>query len=62
MLDYLFAVLGTMTAKLGLDEEGQTAVEYALVLLLVALVLVGALALGLGGALDDAIAKIKAKL
>jgi Flp pilus assembly pilin Flp len=39
-------------------EEGQTAVEYALVLALVAIVLVAALASGLGGALDTVISNI----
>jgi Flp pilus assembly pilin Flp len=39
-------------------EEGQTAVEYALVLALVAIVLVAALATGLGGALDTVITTI----
>ncbi len=59
MLEYLLAMYTRVFCS---DEEGQTAVEYALVLLLVALVLVAALALGLGGALDDAINKIKAKM
>ena len=54
MLEYLLAVFG-MTLR---DEEGQTAVEYALVLLLIALVLVAALALGLKGVLTDAINQI----
>jgi Flp pilus assembly pilin Flp len=40
------------------DEDGQTAVEYALVLLLVALVLVAVLASGLTGALGGTITKI----
>jgi Flp pilus assembly pilin Flp len=44
------------------DEDGQTAVEYALVLLLVALVLVTVLATGLSGALTDTVDKIKAAL
>jgi Flp pilus assembly pilin Flp len=39
-------------------EDGQTAVEYALVLSLVAIVLVIALATGLGGALDTVIGNI----
>lgn len=58
MLDYLLLKINTSLV----DEDGQTAVEYALVLLLVALVLVGALAAGLGGALDSTIDAIKAKL
>jgi Flp pilus assembly pilin Flp len=48
-----------MSAIMDSDDEGQTAVEFALVLLLVALVLVAALALGLTGALGNAINKIK---
>ena len=43
-------------------EEGQTSVEYAAVLLLVAIVLAGALALGLTGLLDAAISSITNKL
>jgi Flp pilus assembly pilin Flp len=43
-------------------EEGQTAVEYALILGLVALVLALALAAGLTGALSPTINKIKAAL
>ena len=61
MLEYLFAVFGTMSHTLH-DEEGQTAVEYALVLLLVALALAIALATGLTGALKPAIDSIKAAL
>lgn len=40
-------------------EEGQTAVEYALILALVAIVLAAALAAGLTGALTPTINKIK---
>jgi Flp pilus assembly pilin Flp len=58
MLQYLFAMFGVVRS----DEEGQTAVEYALVLLLVALVLVAALALGLGDALSNAISRIKSSI
>ena len=54
MLEYLFAAFGRVRS----DEEGQTAVEYALVLLLIALVLTAALALGLGGLLSDVINEI----
>jgi Flp pilus assembly pilin Flp len=43
-------------------EEGQTAVEYALVLALVAIVLAVALGTGLTGALTPTINKIKAAL
>ena len=58
MLEYLFAAFRTTRS----DDEGQTAVEYALVLLLVALVLAVALAAGLGGVLDATIDKITAAL
>jgi Flp pilus assembly pilin Flp len=51
MLEYLLAAFGSIRS----DEEGQTAVEYALVLLLIALVLVTVLATGLGGVLRDTI-------
>jgi Flp pilus assembly pilin Flp len=43
-------------------EEGQTAIEYALVILLVAVVIAVALASGLDGVLSDVITNIKAKL
>lgn len=63
MLDSLFAkCLCALMGVFSSDEEGQTAVEYALVLLLVALVLVVALATGLGGALTNAINKIKSSI
>ena len=54
MLEYLLAAFGRIRS----DEEGQTAVEYALVLLLIALVLVTVLASGLGGLLADTITEI----
>jgi Flp pilus assembly pilin Flp len=57
MLEYLLAL-----ARVARREEGQTAVEYALVLLLIALVLVTVLATGLGGVLGDAITSIKNSL
>ena len=58
MFEYLLAMVGTLRS----DEEGQTSVEYALVLLLVAIVLAGALALGLTGALNSTITDITNKL
>jgi Flp pilus assembly pilin Flp len=58
MLEYLYAAFGPMIATLRSDEKGQTAVEYALVLLLVALVLVTVLATGLGGALNTTVTRI----
>jgi len=59
MLEHLIAAIGRVFYGVRTEDEGQTAVEYALVLLLVALVLVTAIALGLGGALSSAITKIK---
>ena len=56
MLDYLVARFGLLG-----DEDGQTAVEYALVLVLVAVVLAVSLA-ALGGALDDVVASIRTSL
>ena len=58
MLEYLFRVFGTIRSR----EEGQTAVEYALVLLLIALVLVVALATGLDGVLTNVINQITGSL
>ena len=58
MLEYIFRALSTVRSR----EEGQTAVEYALVLLLIALVLVVALATGLGGVLTGVINEITSSL
>lgn len=58
MLEYMFRLAGTIRSR----EEGQTAVEYALVLLLVALVLVVALATGLDGVLTDVINSITSSI
>ena len=44
------------------DEEGQTAVEYALVLALIAVVIVGVVATGLTTAVGDIITEITAGL
>jgi Flp pilus assembly pilin Flp len=57
----LFDLISNLMGKLG-REDGQTAVEYALVLALVAIVLVAALATGLGGALDTVISDITSAL
>lgn len=54
MLQYLMAAIGSLRN----EEEGQTAVEYALVLLLVAIVLATALGTGLDGALANTITDI----
>ena len=59
---FIHGVFDNVVNKLTHQEEGQTAVEYALVLALVAIVLVLALATGLGGALTSTIAKITNKL
>ncbi len=56
MLEYLIARFGLLA-----DEDGQTAVEYALVLVLVAIVLAGSLA-ALSGALDDVVLEIRTAL
>ena len=58
MLEYLFAAFSRFSD----DDEGQTAVEYALVLMLVAIVLVVVLNTGLVGALTGAVSKIAASL
>ena len=44
------------------NEEGQTAVEYALVLALIAVVIVGIVAVGLTAAVGDIITEITAGL
>lgn len=62
MLEYLYLAVSNTFGSIRSDEEGQTAVEYALVLLLVALVLVAALALGLKGVLSDTITSITGSL
>lgn len=51
----LLQLLAGLMEKARREEEGQTAVEYALVLVLIALVLAGALATGLNGVLTDVI-------
>jgi Flp pilus assembly pilin Flp len=55
MLEYINAAISTLRT----DEDGQTAVEYALVLLLISIALALALASGLTGALDTAVLTIK---
>ncbi|MCW3016571.1 MAG: hypothetical protein JWO02_3663 [Solirubrobacterales bacterium] len=54
MYEYLFAASAVIRA----DEEGHTAVEYSLILLFVALVLVAAVALGVSSAAPNTISKI----
>jgi Flp pilus assembly pilin Flp len=43
-------------------EEGQTAVEYGLVIALIALVVVGLLATAMGGVIDNIVGQINAAL
>ena len=52
----------SLLSQLGRDEEGQTAVEYALVLALIAVVIVGVVATGLTAAAGDIITEITAGL
>ena len=54
MLQYLMVALSSVRS----DEEGQTAVEYGLVLALIAIVLVIALAAGLDGVISDVLDEI----
>lgn len=58
MLMYMQSLLG----RLAKNEEGQTAVEYGLVLALVALVIVGILATGATQVINDVVANIEAAL
>ena len=55
MFDYLRALL----SQLHSEEEGQTAIEYAAVLVLIALVIAAAMAAGLGTVVTDVIEDIK---
>ena len=56
------AYLRSLLQQLGRNEEGQTAVEYALVLALIAVVIVGVVATGLTAAAGDIITEITAGL
>jgi Flp pilus assembly pilin Flp len=56
------AYMRSLLEQVGRDEEGQTAVEYALVLALIAVVIVGVVATGLTAAAGDIIAEITAGL
>ena len=64
----LMTYFRSLLAQLVRDEEGQTAVEYGLVLALIAVVVVGAIALalvgptGTGGAISTIVGKITAGL
>lgn len=55
---YLQSVLGQLIG----NEEGQTAVEYGLVLALVALVIVGVLATGATTVINDVVTQITSAL
>ena len=56
------AYMRSLLEQVGRDEEGQTAVEYALVLALIAVVIVGVVATGLTAAAGDIITEITAGL
>jgi Flp pilus assembly pilin Flp len=58
----LITLLQGFIERLGRNEEGQTAVEYGLVLALIAVVLVVALASGLGGVITTILGKITSQL
>jgi pilus assembly protein Flp/PilA len=56
---YMFITyLQGLLAQVRRSEEGQTAVEYGLVIALIALVVVGALALAMGGVIDNIVGQI----
>lgn len=52
----LMTYLRSLLAQFG-REEGQTAVEYGLVVALICLVIVAALALGMGSVISDVVSK-----
>ena len=56
------AYMRSLLEQISRDEEGQTAVEYALVLALIAVVIVGVVATGLTAAVGDIITNITAGL
>lgn len=55
----LITYFRSLLAQLTRSEEGQTAVEYGLVIALVALVIVGALATGMGTVITEIVDKLK---
>ncbi|MBP2028304.1 pilus assembly protein Flp/PilA [Acetoanaerobium pronyense] len=61
MLDYMKALLYPFIERFVKDEEGQGLVEYALIIALIAIVLVGALQLVEGG-IDGVFTKISTAL
>jgi pilus assembly protein Flp/PilA len=58
----LTTYLQNLLAQLGRREEGQTAVEYGLVVALVSLIIVGALATGMGTVITNVVANLTAAL
>jgi pilus assembly protein Flp/PilA len=51
MLNYFVALVTTLTQRLGRDDRGATAVEYGLMVALIAVVIIGAVT-AIGGALN----------
>jgi Flp pilus assembly pilin Flp len=58
----LITYLQALLAQVRQSEEGQTAVEYGLVIALIALVIVGALALAMTGVINNIVGQINAAL
>jgi Flp pilus assembly pilin Flp len=54
----LYVSLQNLLERVSRREEGQTAVEYGLVLALIAVVITTAMALGLGGVVDTVVTKV----
>jgi Flp pilus assembly pilin Flp len=54
----LITYLQALLAQVRRDEEGQTAVEYGLVIALIALVIVGVLATAMTGVIDNIVGQI----
>ena len=62
MLDYLRAYWHVTFGRVVKEERGQTAVEYGLVILLVALVLAGVVATGMTSDISSIVSKITSKV
>lgn len=58
----LMTYFRSLLAQLVRNEEGQTAVEYGLVVALVALVIVGVLATGMTTVINDVVSKVTAAI
>jgi Flp pilus assembly pilin Flp len=54
----LYVSLQNLLERVSRREEGQTAVEYGLVLALIAVVITAAMALGLNGVVDTVVTKV----